>query len=138
MHTEPPVDIDPLTGEAWARRYLKGSRGDRIARGDGTVEWAPGQHLGGNNPAKHREYMNRPEVRPEVSEWADDGALADYEAEQRWLDQLSEDLYKGALDDEPEYTDDADDWYDYESEFVCPDPSCCFCGTCDCDSDEVG
>lgn len=127
--TEPPVDIDPLTGEAWARGAWKGPRADRFVKGTGTYERPGGFHVGGDNPSAHREFLGRPRTVPSVTEWDDDGALADYEAEQRWLDQESEDLYSAALDD-----DDDDD----DDDYVCPDSSCCFCGTCDCDLDEVG
>lgn len=123
--TEPVEYVNPVTGEAWSTLFRKGSRPHRLAAGVGTVEYLPGAHVGGTNDARFRAYR-RPRIAPAVSEWDDDGALAAYESEQAWLDQESEDLYSGALDEDEDY------------EYVCPDPSCCFCGTCDCDLDEVG
>lgn len=125
--TEPVEYINPITGEPWSKMFRKGSRPARLAAGVGTVETLPGAHIGGTNDARFRAYR-RPRIEPTLTEWDDDGALADYEAEQAWLNQMSDDLYKGALDDEPEYDDVQDDWYD-----ECP--GCCWCGTCDCDWD---
>jgi hypothetical protein len=111
--TEPHVDIDPLTGEAWQSRFWKGPRRDRFVKGVGTIEHVPGARIGGSNPSAHREFLGRPRIIPTVDEFDFDAEAEEtFFAEQAALDEMS----RWFKDDE-----DYDAWYDHEYVYC---PSC--------------